>query len=444
MVTYQFIAGTDVNGLPIVTVTLAGDGQGSVYNIVPSFHALRMVTEGYGTDALFRLVSTGNDEDDLVFNRSQILPAQADNATAFAFFEGLGFGANNSVNVAGGGGGGDATAANQVIGNASLSSIDGKLTSQSTAANQSATNTKLDTVITNQGTAGAGAPVIAGTGIIGWLREIDSSLTTGIVANPTDVRTFGQRLVQNELTAYKYRTPVHIITSNAFVTPAGVSLANGTNTTPFQTSAINDTTGTGFFVSSGGAGALNDTALGTGARTVLVTGTRVTAGVQTPDSTETITMNGVIPVASAFSNWLRIDSIEVSTVGSSGTNLGIINIPFGAVYQIIVGQNRMQTGGFNVPANREGFITGFVVTPFAGASNQDVIISVFSRPFSAFTNTNTPRIKIYEFAVWQQGSSIHPLTTPIRILNNQDVELFARSTTGNLGVHVSMDYYIKQ
>jgi len=448
MVTFNFVASLDPNGLPVVTLTKANDGQGGKEILIPSDYHLRMLTEGYGLDALFRLEAVGNEGDTIVFNRSQITPVPADNDAAFSLLAGLGFGANQNVNAAGGGGGGgDATAANQVLGNASLTSIDGKLTDVSTATNQTATNTKLDTVITNQGTDGAAPPVIPGTGVRGWLRSIYDRLGTGISATISDKRSFYQELIELNLANYKPRDPNFVSTANNFVTTAAtVSLRHGSVATLFATSAINNVTGVNLIFQSTGGGAANDTALGSGAQRLIVTGTRIIAGVQTPEQSETIIMNGVTPVLSAFSDWLRIDSVRVSQVGAARANLGQIIIVFSGTpvnYQIPVNAMRMYNGGFHVPNNREAYISAIQITPSEGNQDRQFIISISQRPFNAFGTPTTPSTKLYEVGCWQHGSNRIDFRTPIRVLANQDVEIQAISLNGNIGVSATLEHYIK-
>lgn len=379
MVTLNFTTGVDLNGNPRIILTYGGDSTQVSY-LSPADYDFHHITIGYATDAgKFILRNRNVDVDDIIFFREQLTPTPATDAAVITLMLTT---LGFGTQPAAGGGGGDATAANQ-------------------------------------------------------LAEIDAI---------NDTRTFGQRLVELELASYKPREANQVFTSNSFVTPAGASLRNGVTNTFFATSAINNVTGTGLLIQSTGGGAANDTALGAGAQRIIITGTRIIAGVQTPDQTETIIMNGAAVVLSAFTDWLRIDSAYVSQVGAAGANTGIIVITFTGTpctYQIPVLAMRMYNGGFFVPQNREGYITAFNVTPYAGTSNQDVIVAVWQRAIGAFGTPTIPRIKLFEFGVWQQGAKGLQLDTPIRVLDNKDVELSATSTTGNLGIHLSLEYYIK-
>lgn len=66
----------------------------------------------------------------------------------------------------------------------------------------------------------------------------------------------------------------------------------------------------------------NDTAAGTGARTVTVTYLDVTLGAY---NTETLTMNGTTSVATVGSNYAYLESMQVATTGSTGGNAGTVS-----------------------------------------------------------------------------------------------------------------------
>lgn len=66
-----------------------------------------------------------------------------------------------------------------------------------------------------------------------------------------------------------------------------------------------------------------DTAIGTGARTVLITYFTATF---TGPFTETVTLAGIVPVNTVATNICYIESIKVLTAGSTGSNAGIITL----------------------------------------------------------------------------------------------------------------------
>ncbi len=109
----------------------------------------------------------------------------------------------------------------------------------------------------------------------------------------------------------------------------------------------------------------NDTAAGTGARTVEITGLSATWGEQTV----TVILNGVTPVLTAV-QFLRVNSVKVLTAGSGGKNAGAITVKNQAdvlVGQIAIGDNVAAQANFTVPIGR----TAHVVRVQANATVTD-------------------------------------------------------------------------
>ena len=111
---------------------------------------------------------------------------------------------------------------------------------------------------------------------------------------------------------------------------------------------------TAFTVTVSSASA-NDTAAGTGARTVLLSGLDANWNLQS----ETITLNGQTGVTSANS-YIFVNTLQVITSGSGGTNAGIIYIGTGTItagvpatkyVAILAGYGISRSGFFAVPAN---------------------------------------------------------------------------------------------
>lgn len=101
----------------------------------------------------------------------------------------------------------------------------------------------------------------------------------------------------------------------------------------------------------------NDTAAGTGARTVLVEGLSSTYAA----ISETVTMNGQTQVATV-NQYLRVNRLTVLTAGSGGANAGILYIGTGAptagkpavvVNLIAAGLNKSMSGFYTVPLGKQ-------------------------------------------------------------------------------------------
>jgi hypothetical protein len=121
----------------------------------------------------------------------------------------------------------------------------------------------------------------------------------------------------------------------------------------------------------------NDTAAGTGARTVQILGVNGTGGL----ATEIITLNGQTPV-STVNTYDAIERMTVLTVGSGEKNAGLIYAGTGTVtsgvpavpYSVIgIGENNSIVGHWTCPAGFAGYIIKgtFSVGPTSG--NQFVL-----------------------------------------------------------------------
>jgi len=118
----------------------------------------------------------------------------------------------------------------------------------------------------------------------------------------------------------------------------------------------------------------NDTAAGTGARTVVVQGLDANYN----EVTETVTMNGQTAVTMTTA-MLRINYAYVATAGSSNSAVGDIYIGTGTVtagvpataYDIIkFDYNNTTTGSYTIPAGYTGYVSqGLFSTGQAGGSN---------------------------------------------------------------------------
>jgi hypothetical protein len=100
----------------------------------------------------------------------------------------------------------------------------------------------------------------------------------------------------------------------------------------------------------------NDTAAGTGARTVLVSGLDSTYTAQT----EVVTLNGTSTVATVATNWLSISNIVVLTSGSGETNAGVLTLRVTSAGNVrataLAGNSRSFNSNYAVPATKTAFI----------------------------------------------------------------------------------------
>jgi hypothetical protein len=143
----------------------------------------------------------------------------------------------------------------------------------------------------------------------------------------------------------------------------------------------------------------SDTAAGTGARTVLITGLDANYDV----ITDTVTMNGQTAVTTTKS-FLRINNMLVATAGTGLANAGIIYIGSGAVtsgvpaviYNVIaVGYNNATSSQYTVPAGYTGYL----------------IIARISLAQDTGTSLITARTRFV-------GTNGIPITGPLVVANN--------------------------
>lgn len=108
----------------------------------------------------------------------------------------------------------------------------------------------------------------------------------------------------------------------------------------------------------------NDTAAGTGARTVRI---RYFKGDGTGPFVENITLNGTIAVNTVATDIRFLESMEVLTVGSNGTNVGNIRLhnstggAGGWMGSINAGENRTYMGHHYIGTNKKGYLNKIIV-----------------------------------------------------------------------------------
>lgn len=158
----------------------------------------------------------------------------------------------------------------------------------------------------------------------------------------------------------------------------------------------------------------NDSAAGTGARTVQVT---YLDNTMAGPFVTTFTMNGTTAVTASVSNMCYIERITVLTVGSGTSNAGVITLKSGATTVGTVNAGDLQTfwAHHYVPAGKTSFISGFSVnsTSTTAGSGASFILKT-----STPTIANTPEIQVSDFhRLYGQQSSTNTRTyiSPIQV-----------------------------
>ena len=175
----------------------------------------------------------------------------------------------------------------------------------------------------------------------------------------------------------------------------------------------------------------SDASAGVGARTVYISGLDGSYNVVS----ETVTLNGTTAVTTSNS-YLAINDMQVMSVGSTGYNVGDINIGTGTVtlgvpavlYDLIgAGNNSRTTGHYTVPAGYTGYLTQGVFTAGQAVGTTSVIgklkvigIDLISRVGAVITLNN--------------GFSDYNFDIPLRIPEKTSISATAQGSANNNGV----------
>lgn len=177
----------------------------------------------------------------------------------------------------------------------------------------------------------------------------------------------------------------------------------------------------------------NDTAAGTGARTVTLTG----LDANYVSTSEVVVLNGQTAVNSVNS-YIRISSITTVTAGSGGKNAGIIYVGTGAVTSGVpatiytsmgVGYNASRQAFFTVPDGMSAYILDVSLT----SDTAGVMATLYTR---ASTTGLFQAIRINEVGV---GGFYRQNLLPLKIEARTDIEYRALVATGTAKVSAQFE-----
>jgi hypothetical protein len=188
----------------------------------------------------------------------------------------------------------------------------------------------------------------------------------------------------------------------------------------------------------------NDTAAGTGARTVRITYYTLTAGVVAGPFTETVTLNGVANVNTVATNICFIERLEVLTVGSTGSNVGVISL-FGAagggggtVWTIAATLNKTFGAHHYVPSGVTCNITSFI----GGIRGADAAGFILRARNPA--NANAAELQVSDLirAPLTGSTPLRKYATPIQVVGPSRITAFAvPDSTSSRTYYASFDFY---
>ena len=177
---------------------------------------------------------------------------------------------------------------------------------------------------------------------------------------------------------------------------------------------------------------VNDTAVGTGARTITVNGLNGSYA----DTTETITLNGTTNVTTVNSYFI-IHRMTVGTAGSGATNAGAISTtwtgggtPVGP--SIIIGSAQTQFCIYQIPAGYTAYMYRYQGGMQNGTSAD---LKLYIKPFGGVFNIKG------ELALSASGTSYstRDYALPLVITEKSIVKIVGTVTANNTEVHASFD-----
>jgi hypothetical protein len=184
----------------------------------------------------------------------------------------------------------------------------------------------------------------------------------------------------------------------------------------------------------------NDSAAGTGARTVRVT--YLTATGLGP-YTEDVTLNGTTPVNMVATNVCYVERIEVLTVGSGGTNAGVVSLKAATggggatVWSIAAGDGRTYGAHHYIPAGHVCRVTGLHVG-IKGADTSSFTLKAVPLPVG-----NNYEEQIGDLIrVASSAGFLRTYGTPIEVTGPARVSVWALpDSTSSRTYYGSFDYY---
>jgi hypothetical protein len=174
----------------------------------------------------------------------------------------------------------------------------------------------------------------------------------------------------------------------------------------------------------------NDTAAGTGARTVLFTGINGDGG----ERTETLTLNGQTAVTTTYT-YTEVQSMTVLSAGSGGKNAGQLYLGTGTVTSgvpanvyghIAVGENQSLMGHITVPLGYTGYLVAGSVSTGATQAGKNIACRLKYR-YGGVTHTAA----IVNLAT---GTSFFDFSYPIELPAGSCITATAQSTIDNESV----------
>lgn len=266
------------------------------------------------------------------------------------------------------------------------------------------------------------------------------------VSTPAVPALVGKKSTDNTLTYLKTDVNGSLVTVSSTGFGAGfsfgdITLAATTQAAIRRTAYIEQTTDAQRSIASASA---NDTAAGTGARTVRITYlTSTGAG----PFTETVTLNGTAYVNTVATNICFIEKIEVVTVGSTGSNAGILTLKAataggGATIGTINATNNQTFWAHHyIPSGKEANITGLSVNHNGTTVGSGGVFTIKLNPIGV---ANAVEVQVGDFhRLYGQSSTVaRAYASPIKITGPGRLLVYVTPETSTSTVYrASIDFF---
>ena len=178
----------------------------------------------------------------------------------------------------------------------------------------------------------------------------------------------------------------------------------------------------------------DDTAAGTGARTVEIFGLDSNYN----EISETVTLNGQTAV-NTTNSYLRINRGIVKSAGSGGQNAGVIyagtgtvtaGVPANKYLSIAIGDNQTLMALWTVPAGYTAFLLQTDVTVATIQNNKYCTAKLVARPYGEV-------FQVKDVFVKSQGSTTQVYSIPIRFDEKTDIEWRAIGDSAGADIAIS-------
>jgi hypothetical protein len=286
------------------------------------------------------------------------------------------------------------------------------------------------------GSGGGGSQQVEGRGAAG----------SSPVGNPVYIAGSDGSLLRTVLTDTQGRIIIAPTSSGtAYGFRDGRTASSAATPAPCRQTAYTEPTSAG--QRSIASASANDTAAGTGARTVKITYYKNTGGTVTGPFYETLTLNGTTGVNTAASDIYYIEDMTVLTVGSGGTNAGIItlytqiNKGGTAIGTVAASTGHTEWAHHYVPSGKTCSITGVYLALAGGGSTSGGVLlkaldlgtaNAFDNPISEYVRSAIP----------SSATNMRSYNSPIRVVGPARIVLWiSPDGTNSLTWYASFDFY---